>query len=118
VLWNEEPRKDLVVGERDDVGDAPELGELAGRLEAPGVLLVAADVITLGECIERGAQRARKAAGVEDGKRSPGVGVIGGAGGGPEERGKEQDEDRRPSVRSEDCEVMQGLNLAPTGDCE
>jgi hypothetical protein len=70
VLGDEQLRKDRVVGERDDVGDAPELGELPRSLEAPGLFLLEAHALVHRKGVERRAEGSRETARVEHHQRS------------------------------------------------
>src|SRR5690606_31041163 len=57
VLRHEDVRKDIVIGERDQVGNLPELRELARGLEAARVLLLARNPGASREAVQRRADR-------------------------------------------------------------
>ena len=70
VLGYEELRKDFVVGEGNDVRDAPQLSELARGLETSGLLLLDAHPLAHCKGIERGTEWTSQAPGIEHNQRS------------------------------------------------
>src|SRR5687767_7988536 len=69
MLRHEELWKDFVVGQRDDIRHAAELGELPRRLETPCLLLLDPHSLARRERVECGTERSRETAGVEHDQR-------------------------------------------------